>query len=78
MEEYKLIRSRRKTISLEVREEGLIVRAPNRTTKKEADDFVRRHEAWIKKQREKLALRKAQKEQQKEPQKAPAPEFGVE
>ena len=64
MEEYKLIKSRRKTISLEVREEGLIVRAPNRITKKEADDFVRRHEAWIKKQREKLALRKAQKEQQ--------------
>ena len=64
MEEYKLIKSRRKTISLEVREEGLIVRAPNRITKKEADDFVRRHEAWIEKQREKLALRKAQKEQQ--------------
>ena len=57
---YTLIRSRRKTISLEVREDGLIVRAPNRTTKKEADAFVMKHASWIEKQRQKIALRKEQ------------------
>ena len=58
--EYTLIKSRRKTLSLEVKEDGLIVRAPNRTTKKEADAFVKKHEAWIEKQRQKIALRKKQ------------------
>lgn len=58
--DYTLIRSRRKTISLEVKEDGLIVRAPNRTTKKEADAFVKKHAAWIEKQRQKIALRKEQ------------------
>jgi predicted metal-dependent hydrolase len=58
--EYTLIKSRRKTISLEVRKDGVLVRAPNRTTRREADDFVRRHETWIRKKREQLALRSAQ------------------
>lgn len=57
--EYQLIRSRRKTISLEVRDEGLIVRAPNRTTKREADEFVCRHEQWIIKKKKQIADRKA-------------------
>ena len=55
---YTLIKSKRKTISLEVREDGVIVRAPNRTTKREADAFVRKHEAWIVKKREQIAARK--------------------
>lgn len=58
--EYTLIKSKRKTISLEVREDGLIVRAPKRTTKREADEFVRKHEKWIAKKREQIALRKEQ------------------
>ncbi len=56
---YTLIKSKRKTISLEVREDGLIVRAPHRTTKREADEFVRKHEAWIIKKRGQIAARKA-------------------
>lgn len=56
---YTLIKSKRKTISLEVRGDELIVRAPNRTTKREADEFVRKHEAWIIKKREQIAARKA-------------------
>ena len=56
---YTLIKSRRKTISLEVREDGLIVRAPNRTSKREADAFVVRHEAWARKKLAQLADRKA-------------------
>lgn len=55
---YTLIKSRRKTISLEIRGDKLIVRAPNRTTKKEADAFVQKHASWIEKQRQKIALRK--------------------
>lgn len=57
--EYTLIKSKRKTLSLEVREDGIIVRAPRRTTKREADEFVRGHERWIIKKREQLAARKA-------------------
>lgn len=58
--EYTLIKSKRKTISLEVRGDGLIVRAPKRTTKREADAFVVKHAAWIEKQRRKIEQRKAQ------------------
>jgi len=54
---YTLIKSRRKTISLEIRGDELIVRAPNRTTKKEADAFVQKHASWIEKQRQKIADR---------------------
>ena len=57
--DYTLIKSNRKTLSLEVREDGLIVRAPNRVTKREADEFVRKHESWIQKKKELLAQRKA-------------------
>lgn len=56
---YTLIKSKRKTISLEVRGDELIVRAPNRTTKREADEFVQKHEVWIIKKREQIAARKA-------------------
>lgn len=58
--DYTLIKSRRKTISLEVRESGLIVRAPVRTSKKEADAFVNKHAAWIEKQLNKIRERKAE------------------
>lgn len=56
--EYTLIKSRRKTLSLEVHDSGLIVRAPNRTPKREADAFVEKHAAWIEKQQKKLAERR--------------------
>ena len=56
---YTLIKSKRKTISLEVRGDELIVRAPKRTTKREADEFVKKHEAWIIKKRGQIAERKA-------------------
>ena len=58
--EYTLIKSKRKTISLEMRDDGtLIVRAPNRTTRREADAFVHKHEQWIKKHRKKMEERRA-------------------
>ena len=58
--EYTLIKSKRKTLSLEVRGDGLIVRAPMRTSKRAVDAFVENHAAWIEKQRLKIEQRKAQ------------------
>ncbi len=57
--DYTLIKSKRKTISVEVRESGIVVRAPLRTTKREADEFVTKHRRWIESHQEKLARSKA-------------------
>lgn len=46
---YEIIRSNRKTISLQIKGGNLIVRAPVRATKKEIDAFVKKHEGWISK-----------------------------
>ena len=44
----KIIRSRRSTLALEVREGGeVIVRAPLYSRKAEIDAFVKAHENWI-------------------------------
>ncbi len=46
--QYELIRSKRKTVSLEVRRDGsVIVRAPLRMSKKEIEKFVSSHEKWL-------------------------------
>ena len=47
---YTLIRSRRRTIAVQVTDAGVIVRAPLRTPKRDADAFVKQHEDWIAKQ----------------------------
>lgn len=50
--DYTLIRSKRKTMSLEVtREGGVIVRAGNRVSLERIDSFVAEHEKWIEKAR---------------------------
>ncbi len=51
---YRLIRSNRKTMALELKPEGLIVRAPSRATQAQIEEFVRSHESWIRKHREKM------------------------
>lgn len=56
MREYELIRSRRKTLALEVTRDGrLLVRAPLRLSQKKIEDFVAAHEAWIAGHLEKMA-----------------------
>ena len=60
MIEYTLIRSSRRTLSLEItRELTVLVRAPNRCPKGEIDRFVERHREWIathtERQRQRLA-----------------------
>ena len=52
---YELIRSDRKTISLQVKPDGrVIVRAPQRLAKYRVARFVKDHEDWILKQQKKL------------------------
>ncbi len=56
---YEVIRSRRKTLSLQLRPDGtVLVRSPLRTSSREIDAFVRRHEAWIRIHRQKLEERR--------------------
>jgi len=60
--DYQLIKTKRKTISLSVRDGKVIVRAPLRTARREADAFVKKHEDWIARQLEKDAARRRQVE----------------
>ena len=60
---YKLIRSRRKTLSLQLHPEGLIVRAPLRASEKQIHDFVEQHQQWIEKHQEKLEQQRQQASQ---------------
>nr|WP_308594002.1 M48 family metallopeptidase [uncultured Marvinbryantia sp.] len=48
MIEYTIIRSRRKTMCLQVKADGqVVVRAPLRMTKQQIQEFVQKHESWI-------------------------------
>lgn len=48
MYDYQLIRSKRKTISLQINEQcEIVVRAPLRATRQEIDEMVARHSGWI-------------------------------
>lgn len=47
MREYRLIRSKRRTLALQIKGGELTVRAPERLEKSRIDDFVGRKEPWI-------------------------------
>lgn len=51
---YQLIRSNRKTLALEIKSTGLIVRAPRRTSQAQIDIFLEKHRRWIEKHMAKL------------------------
>lgn len=62
MEPYELIRSRRRTLALEVTPDGrLLVRAPLRCAKARIDAFVSAHAAWIEKHQALQRQRAAQR-----------------
>ncbi len=68
---YQLLRSARKTLSLEIRRDGrLVVRAPLRTTQRQIDEFIANHEAWIasnlEKQRRRREARPEPSDQERE------------
>ena len=53
--EYELVRSRRKSISLQIKSDGrIVVRAPFRLAKYRIDNFVMEHGAWISRQLSKV------------------------
>ena len=55
-----LIRSRRKTLSLQVRPDGsVLVRAPLLTSKREIQRFLDRHTDWVLKQQARMLARAA-------------------
>ncbi len=45
--DYILKRSKRKTIGLEITDEGLVVRAPMRASQREIESVIRKHRTWI-------------------------------
>ena len=57
--QYKLIRSDRKTVSLQIKNGELVVRAPRRLAKAAIEGFVRKHMDWIRKQLKKQTQVKA-------------------
>ncbi len=58
METYKLIRSDRRTLSMELSPEGeLILRAPRRMPLSQIEGFIGSHETWIREHREKIRRR---------------------
>ena len=61
---FTIIRSSRKTLGLEVKEQGIIVRAPERASTREIDNFVRSHRDWIEK---KLKILEEQRKLAQEP-----------
>ena len=58
--EYRLIRSRRKSLSLEITPDGLLVRAPLFMPKREIEAFIHDRRGWIVKQEQKMAEKKAE------------------
>lgn len=49
MHQYTLLRSKRKTMSLEISKSGVVVRAPLKLPQSTIDAFVEQHAAWIEK-----------------------------
>ena len=56
--EFKLIRSKRKTLSMELKNGEILVRAPLRASNREIVRFVEGHRDWIEKQKQKEAQKK--------------------
>ena len=52
--QFRVIRSGRKTLSLELSPKGLLVRAPYAVSQKQIEDFIRSNEKWIERHRAKL------------------------
>lgn len=57
-----LIRSKRKTLSIEIQPNGVIIRAPKWASRREIENFIIRKESWIKKHQQKVQVRQSQVE----------------
>ena len=47
--EYKIVYSKRKTVSLKITDEGLVVHSPRGVSQSRLDEIVKKHEEWIEK-----------------------------
>lgn len=61
--EIRILRSRRRSYSLEVKDEGILVRVPYFATKSSIDRFIKAHETWIKKNLTRLRSQRMQAEE---------------
>lgn len=60
--DIQIIKSRCRTVSIEVHTDGsVILRAPNRITKKELDIFIDKHMSWIESKQQLMKERKEEK-----------------
>ena len=60
MTEYEILRSNRRTISLEVRPDGrVLIRAPRAMPKKEIDAFAAKHADWLERAKKRVEERSA-------------------
>lgn len=59
-----IVRSNRRTISIEIRPSGIIVRAPRRMSSQEISAFVLKKKAWIEKHWSQMQERQQMREQQ--------------
>lgn len=59
---YRLVRSNRKNLSIEINEQGLTIRAPKYASNNDINSFIIRNEAWITKNLEKYNKRKKEYE----------------
>ena len=60
MTEYEILRSSRRTISLEVRPDGrVLIRAPRAMPKKEIDAFAAKHADWLERAKKRVEERSA-------------------
>lgn len=58
-EDYELVRSKRKTLSLSVSKElKVVVRSPLRTSARDIEEFIYKHTSWIEKQIDRIKQRK--------------------
>ena len=58
--DYEIIRSRRRTVALEVTREGrVLIRAPLRMPQSEIEQFAASHAAWLEKAQDRVAARQA-------------------
>ena len=59
---YQIIRSRRRTLALEIGPQGVLVRAPLRAKNQDIEDFLRQHRTWIETHLKKAEERRKQEE----------------
>jgi predicted metal-dependent hydrolase len=75
METFKIIRSKRKTLALQIKNGELIVRAPLFIFRSTIDRFIEKHESWIQKKLQTCKKRRIFSEEEKKSLKIKAKKY---